>query len=254
MTRILLSGCNGRLGSNIVDAALASGSIEVVAGVDINAVKRSTFPVYADAAEFGGNVDVVVDASHPSALHGLITWCLRRNCPLIVVTTGHTAEQLHELEEAAKQIPVFRSANMSLGIALISELAKKAAALLGDAYDVEIIEKHHNRKIDAPSGTAIALAEALSEALPYEPEYVYERQSVRRPRAKNEIGISSVRGGTIVGEHTILFAGIDEVIELTHTAQSRAVFANGVVKAVNFMIGKPAGLYNMAQLVETMLQ
>ncbi len=253
MTRILLSGCNGRLGSNIVDAISANDSIEVAAGVDINTVKRSAFPVYADIAEFGGNVDIVVDASHPSALHGLIKWCIRHNCPLIVVTTGHSEEQLAELASAAEKIPVFRSANMSLGIALISELAKKAAALLGDAYDIEIIEKHHNRKIDAPSGTAIALADAVREALPYTPEYVYERQSVRRPREKKEIGISSVRGGTIVGEHTVLFAGIDEVIELTHSAQSRAVFANGVVKAISFMADKQPGLYNMAQLVETML-
>jgi len=253
MTRVLLSGCNGRLGTFITEAAAQADNIELVAGVDINTVKRSAFPVFSDIAEFSGSVDVVVDASHPAALHGLISWCLRKKCALIVATTGHTEEQLAELQEASKEIPVFRSANMSLGIALISELAKKAAALLGNAYDIEIIEKHHNRKLDAPSGTALALADSIREALPFEAEYVYERQSVRQPRGKTEIGISAIRGGTIVGEHTVLFAGIDEVIELTHTAQSRAVFANGVVKAISFMADKGPGFYNMDELVSSMI-
>ena len=253
MTKIILSGCNGHLATNIIEAARLDGAIEIAAGVDVNPEKRSNFPVYADIAEFSGDADLVVDASHPSALHGLISWCLAKGCGLIVATTGHTPEQLAELQEAAKKIPVFRSANMSLGIALLTELSRRAATLLGSAYDVEIIEKHHNRKLDAPSGTALAIADALSDALPYQAQYVYDRQSVRRPRSKTEIGISSVRGGTIVGEHTVLFAGIDETIELTHRAQSRAVFANGVVKAIHYMEGNAPGYYDMPQLVDAIL-
>ncbi len=253
MTKILLSGCNGRLGRSIVEAAALDGTIEIAAGVDINPEKRGDFPVYADIFEYPGSVDLVVDCSHPSALHGLITWCLSKNCGLIVATTGHTPEQLEELRAASASIPVFRSANMSLGVALLTELSRRAAQLLGSAYDIEIIEKHHNRKLDAPSGTALALADAISAALPYEPEYVYDRQSVRRPRSKTEIGISSVRGGTIVGEHTVLFAGLDETIELTHRAQSRAVFAGGVIKAVAFLNGAQPGYYDMPKLVDSLL-
>ena len=253
MTKVILSGCNGRLGSCIVEAAANDSNIELVAGVDVNTEKRGAFPVYADILEFSGEADIVVDCSHPSALHGLIQWCIAKKCALLVATTGHNPEQLEELHAASAVIPVFRSANMSLGVALLSELSRRAAQLLGTAYDIEIIEKHHNRKLDAPSGTALALADAISAALPYEPEYVYDRQSVRRPRGKTEIGISSVRGGTIVGEHTVLFAGLDETIELTHRAQSRAVFAGGVIKAIGFLKDAAPGYYDMPQLVDALL-
>ena len=248
MIKLIISGCNGRMGHVVESICAADPDISVVAGFDILGTADRDFPVYASPDLFTGEVDVVIDFSHPAALTPLLTFCQERGVPAVLATTGYSPEQLTEIEEAAKQVPVFRSANMSLGINVVIELIKKAAAVL-EGYDIEIVERHHNRKVDAPSGTALMLADAAASAVNYDPEYTYERHSVRHPRDKVEIGISAVRGGTIVGDHEVIFAGRDEVIELHHHAASREIFANGAVKAAKFLIGKAPGLYNMADLV-----
>jgi 4-hydroxy-tetrahydrodipicolinate reductase len=221
----------------------------VVAGFDVNLTQRS-YPVFASPANFTGEADAVIDFSSPKALDGLLSFCTQRKIPAVLATTGYSEEQLAQIDEAAKLVPLFRSGNMSLGINVLMDLVKKAAAILGDTCDIEIVEQHHNRKVDAPSGTALMIADAAKEALNYNPEYTYSRHERREPRPKNEIGISSVRGGTIVGVHEVIFAGRDEVIEIKHTAMSREIFASGAVKAAKFLTNVSApGLYNMEQLV-----
>lgn len=253
MPRIIISGCNGRMGQAVTRLCTERG-LDVVAGVDVNAVRLFDYPVYADPMEFGGSADVLVDFSVSDSLTGILNFCKARKLPCVLCTTGYSDEQLLELEAASREIPVFRSGNMSLGVNLLVELVKKAAAVLGDSFDVEIVEKHHRMKVDAPSGTALMLADAAASALPHESEYIYDRQCVRQKRGHNEIGISSVRGGTIVGEHEVIFAGTDEVLELKHTAQSREVFAAGAVKAAEYMAGVSApGLYSMADVLSEVL-
>jgi len=192
---------------------------------------------------------VVIDFSSPKALDGLLAFCTGRKIPMVLATTGYSDQQIAQIVEASKTVPVFRSGNMSLGINVLIDLVKRAAAVLGDTSDIEIIEQHHKRKVDAPSGTALMIADAASSVLNYDAEYNYGRHDRRAPRPKNEIGISSVRGGTIVGVHEVIFAGRDEVIEIKHTAMSREIFANGAVRAAKFLIGKAPGMYNMEQLV-----
>ncbi|NLT13277.1 MAG: 4-hydroxy-tetrahydrodipicolinate reductase [Clostridiales bacterium] len=251
MLKMVISGCNGYMGRAVARIAANDPDIEVVAGFDINAAKLDSFPVYADPLEFAGASDVVVDFSNPSALEGLLRYCTSKHMPLVVCTTGHSDEQLKAIDAASEKIPVFKSRSMSIGINLAVDLIRRAAAFLGDGYDVEVVERHHRRKIDAPSGTALMLAEAARDALPYEAEFVYERKSVRQPRGEHEIGISSVRGGTIVGEHEVIFAGLDEVIEIKHTAYSREVFAAGAVKAAKFLAGiKKTGMYDMNDMLK----
>ena len=247
--KIIISGCNGRMGRVVESICEADPDVSVVAGFDVSLESRA-FPVFVSPANFTGEADAVIDFSSPAALDGLLAFALERKVPLVLATTGYSDEQLAQIDEASKRIPIFRSANMSLGINVLLELVKKAAAVLGDSYDIEIVEKHHNRKVDAPSGTALMIADAAS-ALNFKPEYVYERHSVRQSRDKKEIGISAVRGGTIVGIHEIMFAGRDEIIEIKHTAMSREIFANGAVKAAKFLAGmsKP-GMYDMSMLVE----
>lgn len=248
--KIIISGCNGRMGRVVESICEADPDVSVVAGFDVSLESRA-FPVFVSPANFTGEADVVIDFSSPAALDGLLAFALERKVPLVLATTGYSDEQLAQIDEASKRIPIFRSANMSLGINVLLELVKKAAAVLGDSYDIEIVEKHHNRKVDAPSGTALMIADAAASALNFKPEYVYERHSVRQSRDKKEIGISAVRGGTIVGIHEIMFAGRDEIIEIKHTAMSREIFANGAVKAAKFLAGvsKP-GMYDMSMLVE----
>ena len=250
MLRIGISGCNGHMGRVVEDICRSAPDIEIAVGFDILGSSDRDFRVCTSPAEFDGQVDVVIDFSSPAALQGLLEFGTTRKVPLVLATTGYSQEQLTAIDEAAKLVPIFRSGNMSLGINVLLELVRRAASILGSDYDVEIVERHHHRKVDAPSGTALMIADAASSALPYQPQYVYERQSVRKPRDPHEIGISSVRGGTIVGEHEIIFAGRDEVIELHHSAQSREVFAAGAVKAARFLavVEKP-GLYSMADLV-----
>lgn len=253
MTKIIMNGCNGRMGQVITRLVAEDSECEIVAGFDINDSIENTYPVYKNPAEYTGDADVVIDFSHPSCLTGLLDYCKSKRLPVILATTGFSPEQKKEFEEASKEIPVFFSANMSLGINLLIALAKKATQLLEGSFDIEIIEKHHNKKIDAPSGTALAIADAIDETLSYDAEYVYDRHSVRRKRKSTEIGLHSVRGGTIVGEHSVIFAGNDEVIELKHSAASKEVFAVGAIKAAKFMVSKDAGMYDMNDLIKATL-
>lgn len=248
MINLIISGCNGRMGHVVEDICSTDSDVNVVAGFDILGSSDRDFPVYTTPDQFEGEADVVIDFSHPAALTPLLSFCKKRGVSAVLATTGYSPEQLAEIDEAAKIVPIFRSANMSLGINVVIELIKKAASVL-DGYDIEIVERHHNRKVDAPSGTALMLADAAASAVSYNADYVYERHDVRQPRSKCEIGISAVRGGTIVGDHEVIFAGRDEVIELHHHAASREIFASGAVKAAKFLIGKASRLYSMADLV-----
>ena len=224
--------------------------MKIIAGFDLNAVKLSDFPVYADPFEFSGKADVVIDFSNAGLTEHLLDYCLGTGTPVVICTTGQSPEQIAKIGAAATKIPVFRSGNMSVGINLMMDLLKKCGAVLGDGYDVEIIEKHHNQKLDAPSGTALMLADAVSSALPYEPEYVYDRHERREKRPAHEIGIHAVRGGTIVGEHSVLFCGRDEIIEIKHSALSREVFAVGAVDAAAFLAAQTApGMYDMSHVI-----
>ncbi len=250
MRKIIISGCCGHMGRAVADICANDPDVEVTAGIDLLAQPMEGFPVFSTPAACTAEGDAVIDFSHPAALTGLLDFCMARKLPIVLATTGYSEEQLARIGETAKSIPVFRSANMSLGVNVLLDLVKRAAALLGEDFDVEIEERHHRRKLDAPSGTALMLAEAVTSALPCETEYVYDRHSVRKPRDRREIGISSLRGGTIVGDHTVVFAGRDEVIEISHHAASREVFAAGAVKAAKFLAGVGApGLYDMSDLI-----
>ena len=256
MINILLTGACGRMGRAVVEAAQKSGGKFVVcAGVDINqpqGLSYPDFPIYTDISEYTGKADVIVDFSYHTAIANILTYAKANGLPVVISTTGHTAEELKMIEDASKEIAVFRSGNMSLGINLLSALVKKAAAAL-EGFDIEIIEMHHNQKLDAPSGTALMLADAANSALDEKAEYVYSRKERREVRPKNEIGIHSIRGGTIVGEHEVIFAGQNEVITLAHSAGSRDVFASGALSAAAYMAGKPAGMYNMNDVIESAL-
>jgi len=243
-----------------VVTALAEDDPEtvIIAGIDIDTKKLSDYPVFAcqksmieDTGADGkiGKADCIIDFSSPAALEDLLILSKSEKIPLILCATGYTPQQLTDIENASKYIPVFRSGNMSLGINLLVDLIKRACNVLGQDFDIEIVERHHRRKVDAPSGTAVMLADAAASVLPYEPEYVFERESKRKPRSKHEIGISAVRGGTIVGVHDVIFAGQDEVIELRHTAASRDVFAVGAIKAARYMADKPPGMYSMKDVL-----
>ena len=249
MIKIIMNGCNGKMGQVISRLAAADDECEIVAGFDVNDAKENAYPVFTDPNEFTGEADVVIDFSHPSALTGILTYCKSRRLPVILATTGYTDGQKAEFKNASEEIPVFFSANMSLGINLLIDLAKKATKLLEGNFDIEIVERHHNQKIDAPSGTALAIADAIDETLSFPAEYVYDRHAVRRKRKKTEIGLHAVRGGTIVGDHEVIFAGTDEVIELKHSAHSKEVFAVGAIKAAKFIATKPAGMYNMSDII-----
>jgi len=249
MLRILLSGCNGRMGKAVSELARETEGVVIAAGFDQNCATLFDYPVYSDPMEFDGSADVLVDFSSPALLDTLLAFCTAKKIPAVFATTGYSPEQVNKIEKASGSIAIFRSANMSLGVSLITELSRIAARLLGSSYNIEIIEKHHNKKLDSPSGTALALADAISGALPFTPEYVHGRHSSSNKRASNEIGIHAVRGGTIVGEHEVLFAGNDELVEIKHTALSRSVFANGAVKAAAFIVSQKPGLYTMKDLV-----
>lgn len=255
MYRFIISGCNGHMGQVVARICEENEQVTVVAGWNRTPVQKNGFPVYADPMEYAGTADAVIDFSNPANLSSLLRWCTEKQTPIVLCTTGYSSEQLEEINKASQKIPVFRSGNMSLGINLLVELVKKAVAVLGVDYDIEIVERHHNRKVDAPSGTAMMLADAAAEATCYDAQYVYDRQSVRKRREKNEIGISSVRGGNIVGEHEVIFAGSQEVLELKHSALSRDVFAEGAVKAAIFMSGiKAQGLYDMKDVLTEVLK
>lgn len=250
MTKILLTGACGRMGTVIQSIVAEREDCEIIAGVDRIIHPHIPFPVYESLSAVKEKADVVVDFSNPALLDDLLDYCQSTSTPLVIATTGYDECQKKKIAEASKSIAVFFTYNMSLGINLLANLAKKAVQVLGSDFDIEIVEQHHRTKIDAPSGTALMLADAISEEFDKPMKYEYDRHSKREKRSKDEIGIHSVRGGTIVGEHAILFAGRDETITLSHSAGSRDVFAVGAVNAAVFMAGKTAGMYDMAQLVE----
>ena len=249
MKRIILCGCNGRMGRILTECIRQRCDCTVVAGFDINTENNAGFPVFASPDNCQVEADVIIDFSHPASLPGVLRFAKAHRIPAVIATTGLSEADLAAIDEAGTLIPVFHSANMSLGINLLAALARQAAAVLGEGFDVEIVEKHHNQKIDAPSGTALMLADAVAEGLPYEPERVFDRHAVRQKRAPHEIGFSAIRGGTIVGEHDILFCGRDEVITLSHSAASKELFATGAISAALFLCGKPAGRYTMSDVV-----
>lgn len=251
MLKIIISGCNGHMGRVVESLCTADPQIEIAAGFDILGSTDRDYPVFASPSQFNGSADAVIDFSSPAALDSLLEFAKSARTPLVLATTGYSPEQIAKIGAAALEVPIFRSANMSLGINVLIELVKKAASVLGDSYDIEIVERHHRRKVDAPSGTALMIADAAASACGHDSEYVFERHSVRHPRDKKEIGISAVRGGTIVGEHEIIFAGHDEVMEIKHTALSREIFAQGAVEAAKFMASVTTpGLYDMSHLVK----
>jgi 4-hydroxy-tetrahydrodipicolinate reductase len=250
MIKIIITGCNGRMGKALAALVRETGSAVIAAGIDIVKTPCNEFPIYSKIGEYTGDADVVVDFSHRSALSDILGYCISRRLPVVIATTGHDESQIAEIKKAAELIPVFKSANMSLGINLLAELVKRAAAALKENFDIEIVEKHHNKKLDAPSGTALLLADAAREGTKTDKQYVYDRHAVRKERDKSEIGIHSVRGGTIIGEHEVIFAGFNEVITLSHSAQSREVFAAGALRAAEFMSKIQApGLYDMSSLL-----
>ena len=249
MTNIIFCGINGRMGQAVKELISEKENFKIVAGVDVNDTSNGEYPVYKNIADVKEKADVIVDFSFHGAIGAYLEYAKAKRLPIVVSTTGHTAEETAMMHEAAKSIPVFFSRNMSLGINLLIELAKKAAAMLGDDFDIEIIEAHHNKKLDAPSGTALMIADAISETLDEKPEYVYDRSERREERPKNEIGIHAVRAGGIVGEHSVLFGGKNESVTISHSAYSRSVFALGALRAAEFMVGMPAGMYSMSDLI-----
>jgi 4-hydroxy-tetrahydrodipicolinate reductase len=246
MLNILLCGCGGRMGAAVAAAAAAAGD-RIVAGVDVCPTAATTYPVFTSLEEFTGHADVMIDFSHHSALAGLLAYATRTGTPLVVCTTGHTEEEMEMMKKASEKVAVFFSRNMSLGINLLISLCRRAAATLGADFDIEIIEKHHNQKLDAPSGTALMIADALCEN--EEHPYVYDRHAVRKKRERGEIGLHAVRGGNIVGEHEVMFCGQNEIVTLSHSAASREVFASGALRAARFMQGKGPGFYNMDDVI-----
>ncbi len=251
MTNIILRGCNGKMGQVISELVDADENAVIVAGIDVSLSKPNKYPVSQSFTKCNVSADVIIDFSAPVNLEEMLEFALKRKIGIVLCTTGFSKDQLALIEDASKIIPIFKSANMSVGINLISKLLKEAAVVLTDAgFDIEIVEKHHNKKVDAPSGTALALADVMNEALNHEYDYKYDRSQERIPRNKKEIGISAVRGGTIVGEHEVIFAGLDEVIEIKHTAYSKAIFAQGAVQAAKYLPGKTAGMYSMSDLMD----
>ena len=235
MVRAIMHGCNGKMGRAITTLAKEDAEVEIVAGVDAYTEVANEYPVFDSIEKCDVAADVVIDFSNAKAVDGLLDYCVEKQIPVVLCTTGLSEEQLQEVEEASKKVAV---------------LLKEATKVLSPAgYDIEIVEKHHNQKLDAPSGTAIALADSINEAADGQYEYVYDRSQVRKKRDKKELGISAVRGGTIVGEHEVLFAGIDEVIEFKHTAYSRTVFGKGAVEAAKFLAGKEVGKYDMSDVI-----
>ncbi|MBO6213967.1 MAG: 4-hydroxy-tetrahydrodipicolinate reductase [Lachnospiraceae bacterium] len=250
MVRAIMHGCNGHMGRVITGLCAEDEGIEIVAGVDVYTGVENKYPVYPDMASCKEEADVVIDFSNAAAVDGLLEECEKRKLPVILCTTGLSDKQLKKVEAASHNTAVLKSANMSLGINTLLALLSEAAEVFAPAgYDMEIVERHHNQKLDAPSGTAIALADALNGALPERYEYVYDRSTRREKRPKREIGISAVRGGNIVGDHEVIFAGTDEVISFRHTATSKAVFAKGAIEAAKYLAGKPAGMYDMRDVV-----
>lgn len=250
MVRMIIHGCNGKMGQVISDICREDSEIEIVAGIDPYTGKENPYPVFSELEKCRVEADVVVDFAAAFAVDGLLDYCVNRRLPVVLCTTGLSEAQLAKVEETGSQVAVLKSANMSLGVNTLMDLLKNAAKVLAPAgFDIEIVEKHHNQKVDAPSGTALALADSINEALDQAYEYKYDRTQERKKRDRKEIGIQAVRGGNIVGEHEVIFAGMDEVIEIKHTAYSKAIFGKGAVEAAKFLAGKPAGIYDMKDVI-----
>ncbi len=254
MINAIMHGCNGKMGQVITGLAAEDQEIRIVAGVDAFDQEQVTYPVFSSLEECTVEADVVIDFSAAPAVDELLAACIQKKLPCVLCTTGLSGEQLQRVQEASEQIAVLKSANMSLGINMLLQLLKEAAGLLAPAgFDIEIVEKHHNQKIDAPSGTAIALADSMNEELSGEYDYIFDRSKSREKRSRKEIGISAVRGGTIVGDHDVIFAGLDEVITFSHRAYSKAVFGKGALQAAKFLAGKPAGMYDMSHVIDAQM-
>ncbi len=254
MINAIMHGCNGKMGQVITGLAAEDQEIRIVAGVDAFDQEQVTYPVFSSLEECTVEADVVIDFSAAPAVDELLAACIQKKLPCVLCTTGLSGEQLQRVQEASEQIAVLKSANMSLGINMLLQLLKEAAGLLAPAgFDIEIVEKHHNQKIDAPSGTAIALADSMNEELSGEYDYIFDRSKSREKRSRKEIGISAVRGGTIVGDHDVIFAGPDEVITFSHRAYSKAVFGKGALQAAKFLAGKPAGMYDMSHVIDAQM-
>ena len=250
MIRVIMHGCNGKMGQTISGLIAADCEVELVAGIDAHDDGHNPYPVFKSIDACDVEADCIIDFSAAPAVDGLLDYCADRKVPCVLCTTGLSEAQLDKVAEVSGKVAILKSANMSLGINLLLKMLKEAAGVLAPAgFDIEIVEKHHNLKLDAPSGTALALADSINEELKGEYEYVYDRSSRREKRPVKEIGISAVRGGTIVGDHDVIFAGADEVITFSHTAYSKAVFGKGAVQAAKFLAGKPAGMYNMADVI-----
>lgn len=248
MTNILLSGACGKMGNAVARCVAEDETLKIVAGVD-EAEMLCDFPIYKSFDDVTVIPDVIIDFSNVALLQDILNFAVKNKAPVVLATTGYNAEQIEKINETSKLIPVFFTANMSLGVNLLCSLAKSAAKVLGSNFDVEIIEKHHNQKLDAPSGTALMLANAVNQVFDDKYTYEYDRHSKRQKRSKTEIGIHAIRGGTIVGEHDVIFAGHDEVITLSHSAQSKEVFAAGAVNAAKFITKKSAGMYDMTDVL-----
>lgn len=250
MTKIIMLGCNGRMGQMITDMVKQDDECTIVAGIDIVDNRDNGYPVYTKLADCDVEADAIIDFTSATDFESRMDYAVDKQIPIIECSTGLSEEQMDYLKKASEKVAVLKSANMSLGINLLMKLLKEAAVkLAGDGFDVEIVEKHHNQKLDAPSGTALALADSINEAMDDRYEYIYDRSQVRQKRDKKELGISAVRGGTIVGEHEVIFAGTDEVITFKHTAYSRAVFAKGSITAAKYLKGKAVGLYDMSDVL-----
>lgn len=249
MVNILMSGCNGKMGQVITRLAAEREDVRIVCGYDLHDSIQNPYPVFTNINNCNVDVDVIIDFSNPAAFDTLVNFAASRKIPLVMATTGLTQVQVKKLEMVSREIPVFFSANMSLGVNLVIDLVKKAAKILESNFDIEIVEKHHNQKVDAPSGTALAIADAINTVLEQQQEYIYDRHSRRKKRSKKEIGIHAVRGGTIVGDHSVIFAGNDEIIEINHMAMSKEIFGVGALRAAGFIHGKKPGMYNMNSLI-----
>lgn len=250
MVKMIMHGCNGRMGQMITDIVSKDDEIEIVAGVDKFGGQKNDYPVFENLSDCNIDADVVVDFSGAQAVDGLIEWCADKNIPCVLCSTGLTEEQLAKVNKISEKVAILRSANMSLGVNTLMKVLTQVAPVFAEAgFDIEIVEKHHNQKLDAPSGTAIALADSINDAFSDKYEYVYDRSQRREKRPVKEIGISAVRGGNIVGDHDVIFAGLDEVVTFSHTAYSRAVFAKGAVQAAKYLAGKDAGMYDMADVI-----
>ena len=250
MTNIIMNGCNGRMGRMITDIANKDTDVQIVAGIDAYDKVANDYPVFTNIFDCNVDADVIIDFSTASAVDDLLKYSVEKKIPVVLCTTGLTSEQLDNVQKASEKVAILKSANMSLGINTLMKILKVATEVLANrGYDIEIVEKHHNQKLDAPSGTALALADCINQVLNNEYDYTYDRSNRREKRPEKEIGISAVRGGTIVGEHEVIYAGIDEVIEIKHTAYSRAVFAKGAVDAAKYLASKETGMYNMADVL-----